>query len=185
MKSNTQGTALACAVSLALLSGCATTTSPSAPRQATRTTTAPPPTVISRDGLALITEAQVARIREAIGGKAPTSAIGQAIAGAAPTIEAFLQAEGCITARNGAMLNAFAVYGRPFDGAAFQGGPMSGMEYQDKTACVTVERIQNWQLASPTLLRFEVVYVGDDGEERALRRHELVREPKGNWLFTR
>lgn len=184
MKSNTQGIALACAVSLALLAGCATTSSPSASRQATRTPAAPP-SVISRDGLAPITEAQVARIREAIGGKAPTSGIGQAIAGAAPTIEAFLRAEGCITARNGAMLNAFAVYGRPFDGAAFQGGPMSGMQYQDKTACVTVERIQNWQLASPTLLRFEVVYVGDDGEERALRRHELLRQEKGNWLFMR
>lgn len=174
MKFKTQGSALACAMSLALLAGCAGNSPP-----------APPPPVISRDGLASITEAQVARIRAAIGSKAPTSGLGQAIAGAAPTIESFLRAEGCITARNGSMLNAFAVYGRPFDGAAFQGGPMADMQYQDKTACVAVDRIQNWQLASPTLLRFEVVYVGDDGEERALRRHELLRQQKGNWLFMR
>jgi hypothetical protein len=27
--------------------------------------------------------------------------------------------------------------------------------------------------------------VGDDGEEHSIRRHELMRQPKGGWLFTR
>jgi hypothetical protein len=30
-----------------------------------------------------------------------------------------------------------------------------------------------------------VVYVGDDGEEHSIKRHELMRQPKGGWLFTR
>jgi len=75
--------------------------------------------------------------------------------------------------------------GRLFDGTGFQGGPMADMQYHDKTACVTVKRIQNWKMVSPKRLRFEVVYVGDDGEEQSVRRHELVRQPKGGWLFTR
>jgi hypothetical protein len=62
---------------------------------------------------------------------------------------------------------------------------MAEMQYHDKTACVTVKRIQNWKMVTPKLLRFEVVYVGDDGEERAVKRHELTRQPKGGWLFTR
>jgi uncharacterized iron-regulated protein len=83
------------------------------------------------------------------------------------------------------VLNPFAAPGRLFDSSSFQGGPMAEMQYHDKTACVTVKRIQNWKMVSPKLLRFDVVYVGDDGEERSIRRHELMRQPRGGWLFTR
>ncbi|MGJ7504420.1 hypothetical protein ACSFBF_28970 [Variovorax sp. ZT5P49] len=180
MKFGTPSTALACTVPLVLVAGCTylTPAPPPAPP-------APPPAVISKDGLAPITEEQVERIREAIGSKPPSPAVGKVVRSASPTIESFVRTEGCITARNGAVLNPFAASGRLFDGTGFQGGPMSEMQYHDKTACVTVKRIQNWKMVTPKLLRFEVVYVGDDGEERAVKRHELTRQPKGGWLFTR
>jgi hypothetical protein len=145
----------------------------------------PPPAVVSKDGLAPITEEQVERVREAIGNKTPSPAVTKVVRSAAPTIESFVRTEGCITARNGTVLNPFAAPGRLFDGAGFQGGPMTQMQYHDKTACVTVKRIQNWKMVSPKLLRFDVVYVGDDGEEHSIKRHELMRQPKGGWLFTR
>ncbi len=145
----------------------------------------PPPPVVSPSGLAPITDAQVERIREAIAASPPSPAVARVVRGAAPTIESFLRTEGCITARNGAVLNPFAASGRLFDGSGFQGGPMAAMQYHDKTACVTVQRMQNWKMVSPKRLRFEVVYVGDDGEERAVRRHELARQPRGGWRFTR
>jgi hypothetical protein len=144
-----------------------------------------PPPIVSRDGLAPITEDQVERIREQIAAKPPTPAVGRVVRSASPTIESFLRTEGCITARNGAVLNPFAAPGRLFDAQGFQGGPMAQMQYHDKTACVTVKRIQNWKMVSPKLLRFEVVYVGDDGEERAVKHHELMRQPKGGWLFAK
>lgn len=171
---------LACTVPLALVTGCSFF-EPTPPPAAT----APPPAVITRDGLAPITEQQVERIREALDGKTPSPAIGKVLRSASPTIESFVRTEGCITARNGAVLNPFAASGRLFDGTGFQGAPMAEMQYHDKTACVTVKRIQNWKMVTPKLLRFEVVYVGDDGEERAVKRHELTRQPKGGWLFTR
>ena len=180
MKFATPGTALACTVPLALATGCSIITPPPPPAPP-----APPPAIVSKDGLAPITEEQVERIREAIASKPPSPAVGKVVRSASPTIESFVRTEGCITARNGAVLNPFAAPGRLFDGSGFQGGPMSEMQYHDKTACVTVKRIQNWKMVSPKLLRFEVVYVGDDGEERAVKRHELVRQPKGGWLFTR
>jgi hypothetical protein len=180
MKFGTPGAALACTVPLALVTGCTyLTPAPPAPPPA------PPPAVVSKDGLAPITEEQVERIREAIASKPPSPAVGKVVRSASPTIESFVRTEGCITARNGAVLNPFAAPGRLFDGTGFQGGPMAEMQYHDKTACVTVKRIQNWKMVTPKLLRFEVVYVGDDGEERAVKRHELVRQPKGGWLFTR
>lgn len=180
MKFATPGTALACTVPLALATGCSIITPPPPPAPA-----APPPAIVSKDGLAPITDEQVERIREAIASKPPSPAVGKVVRSASPTIESFVRTEGCITARNGAVLNPFAAPGRLFDGSGFQGGPMSEMQYHDKTACVTVKRIQNWKMVSPKLLRFEVVYVGDDGEERAVKRHELMRQPKGGWLFTR
>ncbi|MDQ0572339.1 hypothetical protein QFZ42_004173 [Variovorax paradoxus] len=174
--------ALACTAPLAL-AGC----SYLAPLLPDYTPTAPaaPPPVVSPSGLAPITEEQVERIREAIVAKPPTPAVAKVVRSAAPAIESFVRTEGCITARNGAVLNPFAAPGRLFDGTGFQGGPMAEMQYHDKTACVTVKRIQNWKMVSPKLLRFDVVYVGDDGEERSVKRHELMRQPKGGWLFTR
>ncbi len=180
MKFGTPSKALACTLPLALVTGCSFFTSapPAAP-------SSPPPAVITRDGLAAISEAQVERIREALDAKPATPAIGKVLRSAAPTIESFVRTEGCITARNGAVLSPFAAPGQLFDGPGFQGGPMAEMQFHDKTACVTVQRMQNWKMVTPKLLRFEVVYVGDDGEERAVKRHELMRQPKGGWLFTR
>jgi hypothetical protein len=182
MNFGTRTTAFVCTVPLAL-AGC----SYLAPLLPDYTPTSPagPPPVVSPSGLAPITEEQVERIREAIVAKPPTPAVAKIVQSAAPTIESFVRTEGCITARNGTVLNPFAAPGRLFDATGFQGGPMVEMHYHDKTACVTVKRIQNWKMVSPKLLRFEVVYVGDDGEERSVRRHELMRQPKGGWLFTR
>ena len=186
-KTRTTAAALASTVPVALLAGCSFFASlqPAPGPAAATAPPAPPPAVVSKDGLAPITGEQVERIREVIGGKTPSPAVAKVVRGAAPTIESFVRTEGCITERNGAVLNPFAAPGRLFDGTGFQGGPMAQMQYHDKTACVTVKRIQNWKMVSPKLLRFDVVYVGDDGEEHSIRRHELVRQPKGGWLFTR
>lgn len=181
MKFGSGSAALACTVPLAL-AGCSYL-APLLPSSAPPAPPAPPP-VVSPSGLAPITEEQVERIREEIVAKPPSPAVARAVRSAAPTIESFVRTEGCITARNGAVLNPFAAPGRLFDASGFQGGPMAGMQYHDKTACVTVKRIQNWRMVSPKRLRFEVVYVGDDGEESVTRRHELTRQPKGGWLFT-
>jgi len=145
----------------------------------------PPPPVVSKSGLAPITEDQVDRIRELIAAKPPNPAVGRVVRSAAPRIESFLRTEGCITAHNGAVLNPFAAPGRLFDDQGFQGGPMAQMQYHDRTACVTVQHLQNWRMVSPRTLRFDVVYVGDDGEERAVKRHELVRQSRGGWLFSK
>lgn len=186
MKFGSTSAALACTVPLALVAGCSYLNLAMQPAPPPAPSAAPPPpAVVTRDGLAPITEAQVERIREAIGTKAPSPAIEKVLRSASPTIESFVRTEGCITARNGAVLNPFAAPGRLFDGTGFQGAPMSEMQFHDKTACVTVQRMQNWKMVTPKLLRFEVVYVGDDGEERAVKRHELARQPKGGWLFTR
>ena len=186
-KTRATAAALPSIAPVALLTGCSffAWLQPAPEPVATTTSPAPPPAVVSKDGLAPITGAQVERIREAVGGKTPSPAVTKVVRGAAPTIESFVRTEGCITERNGAVLNPFAAPGRLFDGGSFQGGPMAEMQYHDKTACVTVKRIQNWKMVSPKLLRFDVVYVGDDGEERSVRRHELTRQPKGGWLFTR
>jgi len=181
MKFGTRTAALACTAPL-VLAGCSYL-APLLPSYTPPPAAAPP--IVSPSGLAPITEEQVERIREAIVTKPPSPAVAKVVRSAAPTIESFVRTEACITARNGAVLNPFAAPGRLFDGTGFQGGPMAEMQYHDKTACVTVKRIQNWKMVSPKLLRFDVVYVGDDGEERSVRRHELMRQPRGGWLFTR
>ncbi len=101
MKFGPPSTALACTVPLALVAGCTLFAPPPPPAPP-----APPPAVVSKDGLAPITEEQVERIREAIGGKPPSPAVGKVVRSASPTIESFVRTEGCITARNGAVLNS-------------------------------------------------------------------------------
>jgi len=185
MRFGTPAAAWACTMPLALVVAGCSFLAPLLPATEPAAPPTPPPAVVSKDGLAPITEEQVERVREAIGNKTPNPAVTKVVRSAAPTIESFVRTEGCITARNGTVLNPFAAPGRLFDGAGFQGGPMTQMQYHDKTACVTVKRIQNWKMVSPKLLRFDVVYVGDDGEEHSIKRHELMRQPKGGWLFTR
>jgi len=71
MRFGTPAAALACTVPLALAAGCSVI----APLLPAPEPAAPPPAVVSKDGLAPITGEQVERIREAIGTKAPSPAV--------------------------------------------------------------------------------------------------------------
>lgn len=145
----------------------------------------PPAPVVDASGLAPITEAQTAQIRAALAARKTGPAAARALQSAHPTIESFVQVHSCITAHNGAVLDPWAAPGRRFDGVAYRNAPVPRLQFHDKTACATVKRFANWAMPSRRVLRFEIVYVGDDGEESVKTAHEMVQQPGGGWLFTR
>lgn len=142
--------------------------------------------VVGEDGLAPISDDQIAQIRSALAARKTTGpAAARAVRSAAPVIEAFVRVHGCITAHNGAVLDRWTAPGQRFDATGYRNAPIAQLQFHDRTACATVRRFQNWSLPARQVLRFEIVYVGDDGEHSVKTAHELRQQADGGWLFAR
>lgn len=61
---------------------------------------------------------------------------------------------------------------------------MTSTKYHDKSACLTVLRIQGVTAPALNALRFEVVYLAEDSGESNIQQYELVKQPDAQWLVT-
>ena len=137
----------------------------------------------ARRNLAPISAQQQAKIRSALAGKGlKDERAKQNLSEASETISAFLENVGCIPASDGGGLNVFAAPGHRFSPNGFA-SPMLSTRYHDKSACLSVVRIQGVTAPALNALRFEVVYLADDSGESTIKHHELVKQPDGQWLF--
>jgi len=76
---------------------------------------------------------------------------------------------------------AVGVYRAP--GYTYFGSPLNSLRYHPKGQCLTVARIDGWEMPARNALRFRVLYTSDaSGETRSLR-YELTKQPEGEWLF--
>ncbi len=139
----------------------------------------------NQNNVAAITQEQQAKIAHAISDKGlKDQRVKQNLLEAKETINAFLRTASCIQNYNGSSLNIYAAPGHEFSSFGFF-SPITGTKYHDKNSCLTIVRIQG--IAAPALnaLRFEVVYLAEDSGESVKKQHELVKQPDGQWLFTR
>jgi len=152
------------------------------PASAPQAGAAPPVQHSSLRGYATATSEQQQAIERAIPKTAPNERIRKLVTEASPAIAVFIERLSCLANSTGARaLNEYAAPGTNF---ASRGYPMVNTHYHDRSACMTVLRVQGWNAPANNALRFEVVYKADDSGETVKETHEAIKQPDGVWLFT-
>ncbi len=137
--------------------------------------------------LAKISSAQLARIAQALkDGSTDIKALVN-INQATPKMHAFIERLSCIRQYNdggSAVLQGMAAPGVSFK---FFVPPMHGTKLHNKNSCLTVSSVQLKPLSYQGLaaLQIKVSYVADDSGETTTSNHEINKNNKGVWWFTR
>jgi len=134
---------------------------------------------------ASLSSTQQAKLQSTLNQKTQDKNIDTAISEASPVISEFIGMNSCITNYNGSMLNRYAAPGKRYASNNYIGAPAPQMRYHNKTSCASVLRIQDWKMPARNALRFEVSYISDTSGEVIKGNHEVVKQPSGEWLFTR
>jgi hypothetical protein len=199
------------ALAVALLFGCATPTS--APVRAPAAITVAPtvltPPVVSQEAaldknetiidkpapvqtevvslLAKITQAQLTRLNQALKTASDEANSVATVSQATPKIRAFVERLSCIRQYNdggSAVLQSMAAPGVSFK---FFVPPMHGTKLHNKNNCLTVSAIALKPLSYQGLagIQIKVSYVAEDSGETTTSNHEINKNSKGVWWFTR
>jgi hypothetical protein len=137
--------------------------------------------------LARITPAQSARISQALrNGNTDATAVA-VISQATPKMRAFIERLSCIRKYNdggNATLQALAAPTATF---RYFVPPMHGTKVHNKSKCLTVSSVQlrplNFQGAQA--IQIKVSYLSEDSGETTTSNHEINKNGKGTWWFTR
>ncbi len=138
-----------------------------------------------KQSVVLITQTQINKISDSLDQKTQDKNINQAILEATPVIGKFLEINSCIAGYNGSTLNQFAAPGKSYPEFNYTGSLVPRMRYHDKSSCVTILRTQGWKMPAKNALQFETTYVSDNSGESFKHYYEVVKQPSGEWLFTR
>jgi hypothetical protein len=137
--------------------------------------------------LARITPAQSARIAQAVKeGNTDPKAVSN-INQATPKMRAFIERLSCIRQYNdggSATLQALAAPNASFK---FFVPPMHGTKVHNKTTCLTVTSVQLKlvTLQGALAIQIKVSYIAEDSGETTTSNHEINKNSKGLWWFTR
>lgn len=137
--------------------------------------------------LARISTAQIARIAQAVkeGNTDPKAASN--INQATPKMRAFIERLSCIRQYNdggSAVLQNMAAPGVSFK---FFVPPMHGTKLHNKSTCLTVTNVVLKPATSKAgdALQIKVLYLAEDSGETTTSNHEINKNSKGVWWFTR
>jgi len=137
-------------------------------------------------GYAVPTDGQRSQLADAMKKSVPNSPSKALIAEASPVIAAFVQRLSCMaTYTASTALNEFAAPGVQLHTYFTGNYPMGNTRYHDKGSCMTVARVHGWTAPAANAIRFEAVFKADDSSETVATSHEVVKQPSGEWLFTR
>lgn len=137
--------------------------------------------------LARITPAQSARIAQAVKeGNTDPKAV-SSISQATPKMRAFIERLSCIRQYNdggSAVLQNMAATGVSFK---FFVPPMHGTKVHNKNTCLTVTNVLLKPVAfqGSLAIQIKVSYLAEDSGETTTSNHEINKNSKGVWWFTR
>ncbi|MEI7870389.1 MAG: hypothetical protein WCI11_21135 [Candidatus Methylumidiphilus sp.] len=134
---------------------------------------------------ALITSSQQVSLQSNLKQKTLDKNIDSAIIESSPVIADFITINSCITGYDGSQLNRYAAPVKLYPNNNYNGAPIPQMRYHNKTSCATVLRVQGWKMPARNALQFEVSYISDTSGEVVKGSYEVVKQPNGEWLFTR
>ena len=136
----------------------------------------------SPKGVVPISPAQLLTLQAALQYKSKNSELQGAVEEATAVIESFLKVSSCLAGQYASPLNVFAAPGHSYN---YIVGPLPVMFKHDKSSCVNVIRVHGWITPTKNSHKFEVVYQAEDSGESSKGTHEVVKQPSGEWLFTR
>ena len=137
--------------------------------------------------LARITSAQLARLNQALKVASDEAKSAATVSQATPKIRAFVERLSCIRQYNdggSAVLQNMAAPGVSFK---FFVPPMHGTKLHNKNSCLTVSAIALKPLSYQGLagIQIKVSYLAEDSGETTTSNHEINKNNKGVWWFTR
>ena len=137
--------------------------------------------------LARITPAQLARLNQALKVASDEAKSAATVSQATPKIRAFVERLSCIRRYNdggSAVLQNMAAPGVSFK---FFVPPMHGTKLHNKNSCLTVSAIALKPLSYQGLagIQIKVSYLAEDSGETTTSNHEINKNNKGVWWFTR
>jgi hypothetical protein len=137
--------------------------------------------------LAKITPAQQARLNQALKAASEEAKSVATVNQATPKIRAFVERLSCIRQYNdggSAVLQNMAAPGVSFK---FFVPPMHGTKVHNKNSCLTVSAIALKPLSYQGLagIQIKVSYLAEDSGETTTSNHEINKNSKGVWWFTR
>lgn len=144
--------------------------------------------------MARITPQQQSRIAQAVKDGNTDPNVQALIVQAGPKIRSFVERLSCIRQYNDggtAALQALAAQGVSFK---FFVPPMHGTKNHNKSSCLTVAsvvvkpaitQVKQGGSLTPNALQIKVSYVAEDSGETTTSNHEINKNAKGVWWFTR
>ncbi|PAS91756.1 MAG: hypothetical protein CGU28_14265 [Candidatus Dactylopiibacterium carminicum] len=131
----------------------------------------------------VLSEAQRDQLDKVLGMKISNAFLRKTIEEAKPNLAEFLGRNACINDGNGSVLDTLAAPGVSFPASGYN-APMAAMASHDQKTCVGVTSLQKITAITIRHLRLETVYQSSSGEHLTVR-HELQKQPDGEWLFLR
>jgi hypothetical protein len=199
---------------LSQLAGCATKTAPPISKEPIKVATAPPPVpvdagldknevVIDKPAalkpetvglMARISPQQQNRIAQAVKDSSADPNVQALIVQAGPKIRGFVERLSCIRQYNDGGTAALQALAAPTVSFKFFVPPMHGTKNHNKSSCLTVAsvvvkpaitQIKQGGSLTPNALQIKVSYVAEDSGETTTSNHEINKNTKGVWWFTR
>ena len=137
--------------------------------------------------LAKITPAQLARLNQVLKAASDEAKSVATVSQATPKIRAFVERLSCIRQYNDGGSNILQNMAAPGVSFKFFVPPMHGTKLHNKNSCLTVSAISLKPLSYQGLagIQIKVSYLAEDSGETTTSNHEINKNSKGVWWFTR
>lgn len=137
--------------------------------------------------LARITPAQSARIAQAVKAGNPDLKAVNDINQASPKMRAFIERLSCIRQYNDGGSATLQAMAAPSASFKFFVPPMHGTKAHNKSTCLTVANVllKPVTFQGAPAIQIKVSYLAEDSGETTTSNHEINKNSKGVWWFTR
>ena len=137
--------------------------------------------------LARITPAQSARIAQAVKAGNPNPKAVNEVNQATPKMRAFIERLSCIRQYNDGGSATLQALAAPSASFKFFVPPMHGTKVHNKSTCLSVTNVllKPVTFQGAPAIQIKVSYVAEDSGETTTSNHEINKNSKGVWWFTR
>lgn len=137
------------------------------------------PIFTGNPNLANISDAQLAKLDAALNKPIQDAKVSAMVAEARPIIRDVIGRLACLKSFDSTTFPRFLVPG----GDKYTHGPANSATYHNKSLCLAVDKLRDWNALALNAFSFEVIYLAEDSGESVTRKYKLIKQPDGEWLF--
>ena len=144
--------------------------------------------------LARLSAAQQSRIAQAVSQGSDDAVARRLVFQATPKMRSFIERLSCIKSYNDGGAAALQALAAPGSSFKFLVPPMHGIKLHDKSKCLSVSSVVIKHVKNPLkpsasswtdALQIKVSFIADDSGETSTSNHEINKNTRGVWWFTR